>query len=490
MVAGTPNQLRAYWHYQVSDLANPPGRATPIRWRLTRSIRLPRLPSPARAGSRPKFYPSVRITSVAFARDDYNPPTGSLTVTGATWTGEGRQPSPPLHISQRSHRLPCRRDYHGDRRGGEGERHPGRLQWHVHGYRRNNHDRAVRTGGRSGYARVRRLGSRAWLALVSHHILTRAGILGWDITEMLRPTSLRPLPDTGTYSHACLVLHEPTRCWPVRMQPTGEWITAHKPSANELDTMPSISQPACSASGGGCARLWRSATRRIRRWRYWRKEARSWFCSAVTTSHPGTAQYVVAGLAPGTYKASAERHRLPTLPGNGLVNAGDNSLSFASTAGNISITALFYALTLSESAITFTCTAVEFDASSAANRAGCHGDYPVRLESCKNPAVAFRFSVWRVRTGDDGGFGTLRGAGSGALQRYGHRIQHAAGAVAVSENASGLTLNVYGAPENRASLLPFGVAREIYSTFLPVSGGHGPFTSSARERQPLRRHTL
>ena len=55
----------------------------------------------------------------------------------------------------------------------------------------------------------------------------------------------------------------------------------------------------------------------------------------VTTDHPGSAQYLIAGLAAGTYHLTVGG--TPVVGSPFVVNAGDNSLYFESTAGSISI---------------------------------------------------------------------------------------------------------------------------------------------------------
>jgi len=55
---------------------------------------------------------------------------------------------------------------------------------------------------------------------------------------------------------------------------------------------------------------------------------------SFTTTHSGTAQYLIAGLAPGTYNVTVNGS--PVMAGT-RVNSGDNTLYFESTAGAVSI---------------------------------------------------------------------------------------------------------------------------------------------------------
>jgi len=57
--------------------------------------------------------------------------------------------------------------------------------------------------------------------------------------------------------------------------------------------------------------------------------------TGFTTSHSGTAQYLIAGLAAGTYQVTVGRN--PVLGGT-TVSDGDNTLYFESTAGAVVIT--------------------------------------------------------------------------------------------------------------------------------------------------------
>ena len=57
--------------------------------------------------------------------------------------------------------------------------------------------------------------------------------------------------------------------------------------------------------------------------------------TTFTTTHSGTAQYLIAGLAPGTYSVTVGS---ATVVPFATVSAGDNTLYFESTAGSVSIT--------------------------------------------------------------------------------------------------------------------------------------------------------
>ena len=85
MATGTPNQLRAYWHYQVSNLANPPVRDTDkVAFDAVNKAATITVPGTGRLTT--KILPVGPSTSVALSRDDYTP-TQTLTVTNASWIG-------------------------------------------------------------------------------------------------------------------------------------------------------------------------------------------------------------------------------------------------------------------------------------------------------------------------------------------------------------------------------------------------------------------
>jgi hypothetical protein len=58
---------------------------------------------------------------------------------------------------------------------------------------------------------------------------------------------------------------------------------------------------------------------------------------SFTTTHAGTAQYLIAGLTPGTYSVRVGGTAVSGSPF--IVPANDNSLEFVSIAGAVSITA-------------------------------------------------------------------------------------------------------------------------------------------------------
>jgi len=114
----------------------------------------------------------------------------------------------------------------------------------------------------------------------------------------------------------------------------GEWWAVHLPTTNLSATMPAITQPTCSGTGGSCAavQIADATTPKVA------VVARSGVTltqASFTSTHNGTAQYVVAGLAPGIYNVTVGGSTVVSVA---TVNANDNTLYFESTAGSVTVT--------------------------------------------------------------------------------------------------------------------------------------------------------
>jgi hypothetical protein len=114
----------------------------------------------------------------------------------------------------------------------------------------------------------------------------------------------------------------------------GEWWAVHLPTTNLSATMPAITQPTCSGTGGSCAavQIADATTPKVA------VVARSGVTltqASFTSTHNGTAQYVVAGLAPGIYNVTVGGS---TVVSGATVNANDNTLYFESTSGAAVVT--------------------------------------------------------------------------------------------------------------------------------------------------------
>ena len=83
-----------------------------------------------------------------------------------------------------------------------------------------------------------------------------------------------------------------------------EWIAVHKPSTNLNDAMPPTDQPPCAAAGGNCTVL-EIQDPVAPKVAGFARAGVLLSAATFTTTHQGQAQYVFAGLAPGTYNVTS-----------------------------------------------------------------------------------------------------------------------------------------------------------------------------------------
>ncbi len=114
-----------------------------------------------------------------------------------------------------------------------------------------------------------------------------------------------------------------------------ELVAVHKPSTNSSDSMPAISQPACTGTGGNCvvANIQDASYPKVA---VFARQGVLLTAVSFTSSHSGTAQYVVAGLQAGSYAVTVNGSALSGSPFTAAAN--DSSLYFESTAGPIQVT--------------------------------------------------------------------------------------------------------------------------------------------------------
>jgi hypothetical protein len=135
---------------------------------------------------------------------------------------------------------------------------------------------------------------------------------------------------TGTFRVIVCASHNGDRCGTAR---SAEWISVHMPSVDLNASMPPADQPACNGIGGACAAV-QIRDDRFGKVAVFARQGALLNGVALTTSHAGQAQYVIAGLAPGTYAVAMGA----TVIANGAVVApNDNTLSFTSSSGNIQV---------------------------------------------------------------------------------------------------------------------------------------------------------
>ena len=113
-----------------------------------------------------------------------------------------------------------------------------------------------------------------------------------------------------------------------------EFLTVHLPTTNTSASMPTITQPSCSATGGNCTAVQIEDLAAAEG---------SGLCAAGSHAHSGLIyyhaqrdghRYLVAGMVPGNYSVSVNG---ATVVSSITVNANDYSLYFESTAGLVQI---------------------------------------------------------------------------------------------------------------------------------------------------------
>jgi hypothetical protein len=126
-----------------------------------------------------------------------------------------------------------------------------------------------------------------------------------------------------------------------------EAVAVHQPCNGTSCTMPTLTQPTCSATGGNCAAV-QIAESTGPKVAVFARQGALLIGVSFTSTHSGTAQYLVAGLdASHTYNVTVGGS--PVLTG-ATVNANDNTLYFESTDGAVVVSAsgvTTYTLTVS-----------------------------------------------------------------------------------------------------------------------------------------------
>ena len=105
----------------------------------------------------------------------------------------------------------------------------------------------------------------------------------------------------------------------------------HQPTTSTSATMPTLTQPACTGTGGNCTavQIGSSTSPKVA---VFARQGALLTAVSFTTNHAGTAQYAVAGLAAGSYNITN---------GSGsatcTVASGDNTCYFESNSGTVTI---------------------------------------------------------------------------------------------------------------------------------------------------------
>jgi hypothetical protein len=114
-----------------------------------------------------------------------------------------------------------------------------------------------------------------------------------------------------------------------------EFIAVHYPSrSSRIQTMPGISQPACIGTGANCTvvDIQDPSSPKVA---VLARQGGLLTAVSFTSTHSGTAQYLVAGLSPGTYNVIANGSKVVS---GATVSSRDNTLYFESASGVLLVT--------------------------------------------------------------------------------------------------------------------------------------------------------
>jgi parallel beta-helix repeat protein len=113
-----------------------------------------------------------------------------------------------------------------------------------------------------------------------------------------------------------------------------EEAVVHLPSTSTTAAMPSISQPACTATGGDCTvvDIQDASSPKVA---VFARQGALLTAASFASTHNGSAQYVIAGLSPGSYTVTLNGAAIAGSPFS--VAGGDNTLYFEGSSGAYNI---------------------------------------------------------------------------------------------------------------------------------------------------------
>ena len=111
---------------------------------------------------------------------------------------------------------------------------------------------------------------------------------------------------------------------------SGEWIMIHQPSTTLNTTMPTVTEPVVTATGGSATAV-QIADANGPKVAVFARQGATLTQASFTTTHSGTAQYLIAGLAVGSYSVTLNGSAIPGSPFS--VVSGDNTLYFEAGSG-------------------------------------------------------------------------------------------------------------------------------------------------------------
>jgi hypothetical protein len=112
-----------------------------------------------------------------------------------------------------------------------------------------------------------------------------------------------------------------------------EEIVVHQPVNGTSGTMPTLTSPTCTGTRGNCA-VTQIADSGYPKVAMFARQGALLTCASFTTTHSGAAQYLLAGLSPGTWTVTVGGTAVPGSPFT--VNSADNTLYFESPSGAVS----------------------------------------------------------------------------------------------------------------------------------------------------------
>jgi hypothetical protein len=115
---------------------------------------------------------------------------------------------------------------------------------------------------------------------------------------------------------------------------SGEWIAVHQPCNGTSCTMPTLTQPSCTGTGGNCTAV-QIADSTGPKVAVFARQGALVTGESVVSTHSGTAQYLFTGLTPGTYAASLNGANFAT---GIVVAANDNTAYVESSSGTVAMT--------------------------------------------------------------------------------------------------------------------------------------------------------
>jgi hypothetical protein len=113
-----------------------------------------------------------------------------------------------------------------------------------------------------------------------------------------------------------------------------EWAYVHQPCNGTSCTMPTITQPTCSGTGGNCAAV-QIADSGGPKMAVFARQGATLTAVSCTSTASGTIQYLVAGITPGTYAVTIGGSPVSGSPFT--VNANDDTIYFEGAAGAMQV---------------------------------------------------------------------------------------------------------------------------------------------------------